>query len=496
MDVNSEFSRRSRHALARSPEAKNGSVPRRSALSLASTAAAGALLAGNAAAAESFTVSARVTPTDVGGAVQVEQIVTAASTISKPVIVLEIRDATGTRVAQQTYDGYDLWGGNPTSYYQNFRPTEAGRYTIGLTIRAASGGKALYRNDKVATFTVGTRSTLADHTPTGGYHVDGPSIIGPDGSPFIPRGFNVGGNTFANGGVYPDRSLDGAFFTYLSSLGANTIRLVGYGTSRHSYALAANGNSYKGDSKIAGELSYLEDAVAAVRAAGMVTIVEFHDFTDAFSPSEQASESKWRQELASTWTGVADAFKGQSDVWFNTGNEPCYASSDWVKWQTQMLEAIRGTGAQNIAVLDAPFNGGDTGHLQSSPRVFEPSMGPTLSRQFGQIVISQHNYGAYDAYTTQSEYDAYIDAVHDAGLAIFHGEIGAPYDGSGYAAQNTAGVKTALTGKAKGVGALWWATNFNDGYRLHADGSDLTPENASKPFTDTGNSFLDYLKSF
>lgn len=160
-----------------------------------------------------------------------------------------------------------------------------------------------------------------------------------------------------------------------------------------------------------------------------------------------------------------------------------------------MLTAIRGTGASNICVLDAPVWGNDIGHRTTppTPRAFEAGMAPALLATHGNLLLSQHNYGAYDAYTAQSDYDAYVSAVQGAGLALMHGEIGAEFTGA--KDQNVRGVVVSLTSRDRHVGALWWAVNFTDYYRLHSDGSDLTPENDGRGYTASGQAFVDYLKA-
>ena len=323
--------------------------------------------------------------------------------------------------------------------------------------------------------------------PTGAFTTSGSQILDPQGNVFIPRGFNIGGIGAA--ASYSSQVLSDTVVKYWKAQGVNTLRITQNATAMKSYGWAVTG-TWNGKTGHDGMVAYLTDIVNLwSNANGLVTMVEFHDFTDGINEAGIVN-------AIAAWKKVAVAFKDNPRVWFNTCNEPAVNGAAWTSLQDRLLAAIRGTGAQNVCILDAPISGNDIGIHSSfnTPRSYQLAAG---LKHYGNIVLAQHNYGYNDVYTSQSPYVAYVNAVHGAGFPLIHGEVGATYNQSGYYAQNLAGMQMCLTyGKPLGVGSLFWANLFGDDFTMRVNKTDFLPTTAGVAYSQAGQIFYNYLRSF
>ena len=438
-----------------------------------------------------YAVSSAIVTSPLKAGVQLKIQVTATAPNTTPVnIVCDVYDSTNAKISNQFFTNQVL---NPTTVFEFlWTPPAAGAYRIESGIFSSDWSTAHQLAGSVS-FTAAAADPPTGGgggTPTGSYYIQGTKIVDPDGNNFIPHGVNMGSHN-ANGGLWPDRANDSAFAAYLKSKGCNIIRLVSFGTSAFSYSWKSSG-AWAGKTGYAAMRAYFRECVGIYRAQGMVTMIEFHDFTNELGSKESAA----RSDLAQAWTEVANEFKNESDVWFNIANEPFYNSdTGWTAFHDQYIKIIRNLGANNICVIDAPEAGNDIQYKKGRKAMFDSGMATTLTH-YGNILCSMHHYGSYDAWTADVDFRRYIDSMHGAGLALVFGEFGHQWTGDPWPAQHAAGVRHCTTiAKEKGCGALWWAVNFNDYFRLHSDGSDFYPENNNKGYTATGQQFVNYLAS-
>ena len=340
------------------------------------------------------------------------------------------------------------------------------------------------------TGTPGTGTGTGTGTATGSYRTDSWHIIDPNGKGFIPKGFNVGGYN-NNGGYDESAHLNPTTLQHWKSLGVNIVRVTVNPTTVKSWGWMNNAKAWNGKYGLAGMADYLNTLVSTYRQAGLITMIEWHDFTDGGFSAAQVTQA------AQAWTQTANQFKNQTDVWFNTANEPAVTGQAWTDFQMQMVKAIRDTGATNIVILDAPLGGTD-GATNGKARDLAK---PVRTAYPGNLILSQHNYawgndGKPLGNTTN--YREWALANQAAGWPTLHGEIGSttPPDqlGPGTTALHLQGINASLTvGTELKIGSLWWAVAFNDKFNIYSGTSEVTPATSGRTKTEAGAKFLSYL---
>lgn len=307
------------------------------------------------------------------------------------------------------------------------------------------------------------------------YRIEGLKIIGPDNKPFIPVGVNMA--TFdSDGGLgsgnktHLQVSADA-----LKHWDCNTVRLVSYVTTRSSWSARNKATGYNGAAPgFASVVAISKRATDMYRANGIVVMLEAHDFTASPAANDtQANIDKWHGEIVEYWTAMANLYKNDSGVWFNLYNEPSMIDADYVARHDACIAAIRGAGANNIIVIDAPRWGQDI-PTSGQKMGIEPDMVPSLvSKWNGGILYSHHHYGSNNGwYGTQYTLNKYLDRVAAAGLPLVFGEIGwerAPGWNTSWSNCRNAGILTMQEAPKRGIGVLWWAGAHNDEYDLHYD---------------------------
>lgn len=342
------------------------------------------------------------------------------------------------------------------------------------------------------------------------YQVSGSKILGPDGQPFVARGINIGGYLANN---LPPASTDQItrMVDVCVQWGINTVRLVQNGGRRYSWSVANQG--YKGKTGPEAAAVAMSEYIDAFRARGIVCIPECHDFTTNLSTSQagvtQALIDQYWAETVDFWTRIATKYKTDSGVWYNLYNEPYVVGQEWHDRHETAVQAIRAQSPAGIIVLDAPRWGQDlsitTAGTGDTRAAWEPTMAPDLSARYGGIVLAHHSYGALITSTATAE--AYIDRVQGAGLPILFGEVGwhrvrgawnaALYDLA--KASSNAVFDVAIK---RGVGALWWASAFNDEFSLWYDPdtgtqAEIWDANTTPlPWTEGGAAFKAWLEEF
>lgn len=100
----------------------------------------------------------------------------------------------------------------------------------------------------------------------------------------------------------------------------------------------------------------IQNFVNTLTSHGVVVEIEDHPWplVDAYSGSDLAAETGWYSSLAST-------FRSNPYVWFGTMNEP--QGGDIPRQQVAIYNAVRGTGANNVVMMEAGLGGGDPGQV-------------------------------------------------------------------------------------------------------------------------------------
>ena len=301
------------------------------------------------------------------------------------------------------------------------------------------------------------------------FRTSGKDILDPKGNVFIPRGVNAA--TLANnGGGTPDRLLTREYADGMLAFGLNAIRLDNYVTDRHSWtakakALAAGKTEAQANAAVD---AMVDEQVAFYLDMGFVVIMEAHDIT------KPGNLTDLMNQIVSFWERFARRWKHDSRVWFNTANEPNLEIALWKHFQWRCCEAIRTRAeAQNIIIIDTLDYASDVGrNYVNNPRPFgyEPEMVPWFKANYGNVVLSTHNYGTAGVYVTQQKVSDYMAAVAAENLPLIYGEVGYPVVGpsnsGSLANERNAALSVMLEAPAKKVGVFWWASNFNDNYRL------------------------------
>ncbi len=292
--------------------------------------------------------------------------------------------------------------------------------------------------------------------------VDG-VIHGLDGADFIPLGANLGApSSFDWKGNALGHAKDAVAW------GWNTIRLNLMVTTAESWSYAAKHGA-------GALLDLVSKIVDEYTGAGLVVILDAHDNPHTKGYDQASVES----QLVSWWKAAANRFKDNPRVWSGLINEPEYLNAEWMRIMNALASAVRNTGNVNPILLGVPCWGQDLGHMPpyftNAKFSYDADMAPALQRAHGNVIVEQHNYGAYGMYSTADKLAAYIAKVRKAGLTPLIGEFGYTIDRSSTAgtfADNYAAAQAVFGAARKdGVGALWWHATHGDKYSLKADGS-------------------------
>jgi hypothetical protein len=315
-----------------------------------------------------------------------------------------------------------------------------------VTIAANSSGTG------AATFTVSATgypsvSVTVTETSSGGggggpaaqLHVSGNKLLNASGQQVILRGINRSGTEYAcvqGNGIF-DGQVDQAAITAMKSWGVNAVRvpLNEACWNAESYVLAADaGANYQ---------NAIKSWVTLLNSNGLDVILDLH-WTDgtytgpsAGCSSAQATCQKPMPDAAQAipfWSSVAKVFGGNDAVIFDLFNEPYASRADnnnsaegWQCWATgspctgisypvagmqQMINAVRGAGANNVIMLGGEEYSNDlTGWLQYKPT--DPA---------GNLTASWHSYN-FNTCSSQSCWTSQIAPVI-ASVPVVAGEIG------------------------------------------------------------------------
>jgi len=323
-----------------------------------------------------------------------------------------------------------------------FTPTNyATAQTVTVTADASSTGAATFTASATgytaATFTVTEVTQTTSAAPQ--LHVSGNKLVNASGTQVVLHGVNRSGTEYAcvqGNGIF-DGPNDQTSITAIKSWGpVNAVRvpLNEACWNAESYVNSA----YAGTNYINAIKSY----VSLLNTNGIVAILDLH-WTDgtytgpsAGCSSAQATCQKPMPDAAQAipfWTSVANTFKGNDAVVFDLFNEP-YAlratgntTTGWQCWETgspctgisypvagmqQMINAVRGAGANNVIMLGGEEYSNDlTSWLQYEPT--DPDH---------NLVASWHSYN-FNTCSSQSCWTSQIAPVI-ASVPVVAGEIG------------------------------------------------------------------------
>ena len=281
----------------------------------------------------------------------------------------------------------------------------------------------------VAAVVAGRRPRSADAddlqraAPTGQFEVRGTRFFDPDGLQFVPIGSNMNGphSFFAS----PTK---GRAAQLKADWGFNFIRLV----------TCLPGGCHGPDNTVNDDL---DGIVAEYTAQKMVVMVDYHQlgFGATASPGDIA-------QAAAFWTDIAGRYKDNPYVWFNLFNEPEAGDGAAARWRGQhqpVIDAIRGTGATNVIVIDdtqAGQGAADWWNIGESPDVDSGvlSEGQNLQDPAQRLAFDVHPYDVWgfpnnDDPSCQTRYTddqrdarftSYVQRVHDRGFPLMIGELG------------------------------------------------------------------------
>lgn len=338
-------------------------------------------------------------------------------------------------------------------------------YWVSPIVQTSNPAPAPTAQPSTARPTTAPTETLAPRpsTPANGqFQARGGLIYDPQGREFLPVGANIGAtNAFDWKGTGYGHAKEA------KEWGWNTVRLNILATDIVNWSHVHN-NGY--DAFVAD----VDKIVQEYASQGIVVMIGSHDDVKAAGQEENIAK-----QLDRFWGDMGRRYQGNAYVWFNLHNEPGVINQEWFQANDRHATIVRATGAKNPIVVDAPGWGQDVGSQQpwfvGSKFAYEADMAPALNSKHGNVILSQHNYGAYELYTTPEKFSAYVDKVRASGLSLIIGEYGYTNDKT-----STAGVWQAnkdgadaffAIHKSKKLGGLWWHATHGDNYSLTDDGS-------------------------
>jgi hypothetical protein len=224
-------------------------------------------------------------------------------------------------------------------------------------------------------------------------------ILGPEGNAFVIRGTNVNGPHWPwNRPTVPDADL------LVNAWKFNTIRVNCFPSLRATFPQ---------------NNADLDAIVRTFTVRKVVVQIENHDFTGKYPDAAQLAE------LKTWWVDLATRFKANPYVWFNVMNEPGTGATVPETWKTAheaVVQAIRGTGAENPIILDEHGFGQGNGFQNGTTGSGVLTYGPYFVQQYRNIGFSVHLYATW--IYGQSRLEAYLQEARTRQLHVHVGEFG------------------------------------------------------------------------
>jgi hypothetical protein len=212
----------------------------------------------------------------------------------------------------------------------------------------------------------------------------------------------------------------------------------------------------------------LDAIIRAFTEKNIVSILEVHDYTGIYPPEKgyRAERVRYVHPLSTFkkwWVDKANRYKNNSYVWFNIMNEPGSERTKesaelWSQIHGEVIDAIRGTGADNIIVLDDHVWGQANGYYggASSYNSAIIRMGPELNQKFDNIVYSLHVYDSWR--DGLSRFDQFFKDAHERELCVIVGEFGVGRENAPLYSSAKSMYDSAIPNN---IGRIYWA--WDDG---------------------------------
>lgn len=310
-------------------------------------------------------------------------------------------------------------------------------------------------------------------------------IYDPSGQPFIPVGANIGARKTFDWNGYAPMDYQG-----IADNHSDDVLAWGWNAVRLNLLVADNQTwSYIATYGYGAFLDYVDSLVDEYTSKKIVVMLDAHDNPRI---GDGSLYDHIMAQMVRFWTDAGIRYKDNPYVWFNLINEPDFLDGEWYDVNDTLARAARQNGAGNIMVVDAPCWGQDIAGSPSFPTAkfaYDPSMAPALAAVHGNLVLSQHNYGASQMYTTDQKLTTYIQTVQAAGLPLLFGEYGYTIDGSttaGSYLRNLEGAQAVFNVSVQNfAGSFWWHSTHGDKYSLKNSGlsffADGAPQNNLSP---------------
>lgn len=312
---------------------------------------------------------------------------------------------------------------------------------------------------------------------TGKFYTEGIHIVDPQGRKFVPRGFNVAGGKYNNGGAWPNMAENNDVANGMKTWHVNTIRLTSAvgrtaGWMLLAERLAAGDTLEVARSKVLAEWIRMTDFWLG---HGMVVMLEAHDLT---YPANVTAENM--EDVKQFWLAYAAHYKNNPNVWYNLANEPAMNVATWKSWHADVATAIRATGDDSIIVIDGRMFASDL----EAPFLRDDEMIPTLIRNHGNIIASMHNYGTgMRMWASEAQMRSYFSAAARAKIPQIIGEIGYSWNQNtntgDWAGERMAAHSVCTVAPEFGIGVFWWVYAHADSYRIE---DAVASNNVTNPF--------------
>lgn len=265
------------------------------------------------------------------------------------------------------------------------------------------------------------------------FEVKGTQIYDPNGQEFIIKGINM----FAWEGTNQADSL-------INDWGFNTVRVPNYLLGNYNQPHPAD-NNYGTNHQIADVFT----------SQGSVVIFDAHDRIGSYYQNEE-----W-EILKNYWRDMAQEFKDNPSVWFNLHNEPGNGLANpakWVSYHQELIDIIRGEGADNLIIIDGEAWGQDFQTQTIATHAHE------LLDHNQNIVFSIHAYEQWN----NNNIASYLDELYARDIPVIIGEYGAENVGQSTLNATT---KTIAATQEREIGRIVWEANLTTGDTQDFDGT-------------------------
>lgn len=287
--------------------------------------------------------------------------------------------------------------------------------------------------------------SAASATGTGEFRIVGRDIVDPNGNKYFPIGANVSVKVIDVQYIFEGN-------TGTSTGHSSDVQAWGWNTVRADMLCVKDTPTkqqiYSGLDTFIQE--YTAKKIAVIIMCGDILAPPTGNGADTNLLANQ-----YIPKLQTFWTDMANKYKNNPYVWFNTAGEPMgWSGGDWHNWynyQASFYNLIRSTGAKNIFVADVPFWAQDLNFLANDPAKID------WAKSRCNVLMSTHNYNDVGTYT---EVGQYFKKITDSGIPLLIGEFGVDLRPDHYEQSRIDAADATIDfGRQYGIGSLWWHAN-------------------------------------